>query len=121
MEIKTLLDSIKQGVHMGVVKPSGGDSILDDQSWSRRSNYGLEILCDHIMILIGLKLRYWWAIKKLMLELARKTIHGVEVYRFKVQLLLRPYHALQQRFLVDTCTLLVLGVSILILYWSRLK
>ena len=63
---------------MGAVKPSGGDSILDDQSWSRRLKYGLEIFNDHIMIILGLKFRYWWAIKTLMLELARKTTHGVE-------------------------------------------
>ena len=58
MEIKTLQESTNQGVHMGAVIPSGGDSILDDQSWSRRLKYGLEILYDHIMIILGLKFRY---------------------------------------------------------------
>jgi hypothetical protein len=62
MEIKTLQDSTNQRVDWGVVNPSGGDSILDDQSWSRRLKYGLEIFSGHIIFLIGLKFRYWWEI-----------------------------------------------------------
>ena len=43
MEVQTLQEQIKHGVDLGVVKPSGGDSILDKQSWSAALKCGLGI------------------------------------------------------------------------------
>ena len=111
MEVRTLQESINQGVEWGQVKPSGGDSILDDPSWSAASKCGLEIFSMQ-----PLTFMYLWVMEK-----PQKKIQGVDpIFGFKIVRLLQPYNVLQ-RFLVDTCTSLVQVTGTAIWYSSRFK
>jgi hypothetical protein len=111
MEIKTLQESTNQGVDLAAVKPSGGDSILEDRSWSIRLKCGLGIF-----IIVILTFGYMWVMEK-----RGKKMQRVEIlFGLNTLVLSIPCHVFRH-VLVSTCTLLVTGIGMVIWYSSRLK
>lgn len=111
MEIKTLQEWTNLGVDSGVAKTIGGDSILDDRSWSIRLKCGLGIF-----IIVILTFGYMRVMEKRWKKMQRVEM----VFGLNPLVLFRPCHVFHH-VLVGTCTLLVAVIGMVTWYSSRLK
>jgi len=96
---------------MGVVKTIGGDSILDDRSWSIRLKCGLGIF-----IIVILTFGYM----RVMEQRGKKMQRVEMVFGLNTLVLLILCHVFHH-VLVGTCTLLAAVIGMVTWYSSRLK